>query len=442
MERSKTPIILIFLILLILIIGVIPNLPHHNGNSKSVSVMQTSSGKNLVIINFDYSVDPGAADMFNSALSGLNKTNTAGVVIEMNTQGGLISSMLQIIHDINHTESIGVPVYTYILTNGFGAYAGSYIAMASTQVWMAGGSVIGPATPTQDTSDFQILMVNLAQEHGHNSTAASLMVTNGATYSYSEAVSNGLVNGYAGSLSHLLAILNLAGYHQNAIGESVFDQFISFISNATVDGLLISFGSLAILLDLYHRTIFMTLLGLGLIILGFLGSQLIDASIVGLVFLVMGSILIFLEFKTGHGIALMAGVVVDIIGTLFLISPQYDLTAQPYSSSYSPSPINDSFIITAILVILIAAFIAYYINRIVKSQVRKPVTGWESMVGSEGAADTDIDPNGWVSLEGVRWKARTEKNQRIEKGERVIVIGINNLTLVVKKVDDSGRTGL
>ena len=124
MERSKTPIILIFLILLILIIGVIPNLPHHNGNSKSVSVMQTSSGKNLVIINFDYSVDPGAADMFNSALSGLNKTNTAGVVIEMNTQGGLISSMLQIIHDINHTESIGVPVYTYILTNGFGAYAG------------------------------------------------------------------------------------------------------------------------------------------------------------------------------------------------------------------------------------------------------------------------------------------------------------------------------
>ena len=74
--------------------------------------------------------------------------------------------------------------------------------------------------------------------------------------------------------------------------------------------------------------------------------------------------------------------------------------------------------------------------------MRKPVTGWESMIGSEGTADTDIDPEGWVSLEGVRWKARTESSERIEKGEHVIVIGINNLTLVVKKVVDSGRTGI
>lgn len=442
MDKSKIPLILAILVILILVVSMLPESSTNHNSSNNVTYMQSSTGKNLVIINFDYSVDPGAVDMFNSALSGLNSTNTAGVVIEMNTQGGLIDSMLTIIDDINHTESLGIPVFTYITTNGFGAYAGAYIAMASTQVWMARGSVIGPATPSEDASDFQSLMISLAQEHNHNATAASLMVTNGATYSYSSATLNGLINGNTTSFNNFLARINMAGYHQDTISESYFDQFVSFISNATVDGLLISFGSLAILLDLYHRTIFMTLLGLGLIILGFLGSQLIDASVVGLVFLVMGSILIFLEFKTGHGIALMAGVAVDIIGTLFLVSPQYDLTAQPYSSGYSPSPINESFIITAVLVLLIAAFIAYYINRIVRSQVRKPVTGWESMIGSEGTADTDIDPEGWISLEGVRWKARTETNERIEKGEHVVVIGINNLTLVVKKVVDSGRTGI
>ena len=441
MIRSKVPLAMAILLVSILVVGLMPSTSFHNGNHNKITYLQNTSGKTLVIINFDVSVDPGAADMFNSALSGLNN-NTAGVVIEMNTQGGLLNSMQTILNDINHTESLGIPVFTYVTTNGFAAYAGAYIAMASTQVWMARGSVIGPATTSLDSSDFQALMISIAQEHNHNATAASLMVTNGATYSYSSATGNGLVNGNTTSFSNFLAKINMAGFHQNNVSESIFDQFISFISNATVDGLLISFGSLAILLDLYHRTIFMTLLGLGLIILGFLGAQLIDASVVGLVFLVMGSVLIFLEFKTGHGIALMAGVVVDIIGTLFLISPQYDLTVQPYSSGYSPSPINDSFIVVAILVLIIAAFIAYYINRIVRSQVRKPVTGWESMIGTDGTADTDINPEGWISLDGVRWKAKSESNERIEKGENVIVVGINNLTLIVKKVENSGRTGI
>ena len=441
MTPRRIAIVIIFMISISMVFSGVA-MVSNNHSVSSVKVSPQVSGKSLIIITFDDQVDPGAKDMFYSALSSVNSTNTAGVVISMNSQGGLLSSMLSIVDKINATEAKGIPVYTYIPQDGFATYAATYIALASTQIWMSPSSSIGSAAPTEYTAQLVDLMDAFSLAHGRNVSAVNDMILNNSVYSSSQALKANLINGTATTMSSLLAKTNLAGFVQKTVSESLFDQFISFISDATVDGLFISFGSLAILLDIYHRTIFMTLLGLGLIILGFLGAQLIDASVVGIVFLLMGTILIFLEFKTGHGIALISGIVVDVIGTLFLVSPNYDLTAQPYASGYSPSPINESFVISAILIILIGAFIAYYINRIVKSQVNKPVTGWESMIGKEAIADTDIGPIGWVSVDGIRWRAKSEGNITIEKGETVVIVGINNLTLTVKRGDNTERSGI
>ena len=56
-------------------------------------------------------------------------------------------------------------------------------------------------------------------------------------------------------------------------------NFLSFMSNSIVDGLFITFGSLAILLDIYHRTVIMTALGVILIGLGLFGAQLIALNL-------------------------------------------------------------------------------------------------------------------------------------------------------------------
>lgn len=441
MTLRRISLFIILIISLSMIFAGITVAAGSNSNA-SAHVSPQVNGKSLIIIQFSNEVDPGAKDLFYSALSTVNSTNTAGVVVVLNSQGGLLSSMISIVDKINDTEALGIPVYTYIPQNGFATYAASYIALASTQIWMSPSSSIGSASPTEYTDQLIDLMDAMSSAHGRNVSAVNDMILKNTVYSASQAKSANLINGTATSMSDFLAKTNLAGYYQKTISESIFDQFISFISNGTVDGLFISFGSLAILLDIYHRTIFMTLLGLGLIILGFLGAQLIDASVVGIVFLLMGTALIFLEFKTGHGIALIAGIIVDVVGTLFLVSPNYDLSAQPLAAGYSPSPINEGFIVSAIIIILIGAFVAYYINRIVKSQVNKPVTGWESMIGKEAIADTDIGPTGWVSVDGIRWRSKVEGNVSIEKGETVIVVGINNLTLLVKRGENTERPGI
>ena len=321
----------IFIVSLFVLSTVYIKNSYSDQNQNSVEIYHSAvTQKNLVIIDLFVTIDPGSASMISGALSGLSRNSTAAVVICMNTPGGYLTSMLQMVTNINQTEALGIPVYTYIVPDGLGASAGSYIAMASDSIWMGPGSEIGPSTPivvggtsleeNHTLNGMEALMSSLAQAHGRNVTEAANMVFHDVALTSSQAFSNGISNGIATNFSAFLAANNLSSYRQATVSESYYDQFLSFLSNSITDGILISIGSLAILLDLYHRTAFLTLVGLVMIILGLLGAQLIDASLVGIAMLIIGSALIFLEFKTSHGIALIAGITVDHYGLTFLYS--------------------------------------------------------------------------------------------------------------------------
>ena len=70
----------------------------------------------------------------------------------------------------------------------------------------------------------------------------------------------------------------------------------------------------------------------------------------------------------------------------------------------------------------------------VRSQLRRPFTGREGMVGEEGEAVTDIDGKGKVHVVGELWDARSDRPVR--KGERVVVKSLDGMTLVVEPVKD------
>jgi membrane-bound serine protease (ClpP class) len=86
------------------------------------------------------------------------------------------------------------------------------------------------------------------------------------------------------------------------------------------------------------------------------------------------------------------------------------------------------------MVALSAAFFAAVISLAVRSQLRKPSTGSEGMVGEIGEAVTDIDRKGKVRVHGELWDARCDRPVR--KGEPVIVKGLDGMTLVVEPVND------
>jgi len=386
-----------------------------------------------MVINFNMEVDPGAVSFFQSSFSYAESNHIPYVIINMNTPGGYLDSMMAIVNMTLQAEQHNITVITYVPVGGMAASAGSYIAMASNKIYMANGTFIGPSTPVvvggNTTEQMHIenamlaWMVSLAQLHGKNVTAVSSMVLNNSAYSASQAYKIHVIDGLVDSFSGLLSILGIANYSQISSSPSPYDQFISFISNPTVDGLLITIGMLAILLDIYHATVLLSITGIILIALGLWGSQIIGGNIVGVIIILIGGALIIAEIKVGHGFLMITGVLLAIFGTWILASGIY-FSPQPFGLfSYVTFGIMGGFGIIA----------AYYLNWIRRTIRTKPKTGPESIIGKKGSVIKDLNPEGEVRIEGIIWRARSKNSDRIERGKEVVVVDREDLLLIVEE---------
>ena len=73
------------------------------------------------------------------------------------------------------------------------------------------------------------------------------------------------------------------------------------------------------MIDFFHPTILLTILGVIAIVAGLVGAEVVGASLLGIVILVVAAALIVAELKLGHGFALMAGVVLGAFGIYFFV---------------------------------------------------------------------------------------------------------------------------
>src|SRR5688500_6540864 len=146
-----------------------------------------SSGR-VLVAEFENDVNPVTQHDLLDAIEQAEKGEYAAVVIEMDTPGGLGSSMRAIVKAILAAE---VPVVVYVAPPGGSAdSAGAVIGMAADVLAMAPQTNIGSSTPIsvggEDISkDLRRKIVNdaaayigeLAREHGRNVQVAREMVT-------------------------------------------------------------------------------------------------------------------------------------------------------------------------------------------------------------------------------------------------------------------------
>jgi len=89
------------------------------------------------------------------------------------------------------------------------------------------------------------------------------------------------------------------------------------------------------------------------------------------------------------------------------------------------------------LIIILVCFAAYcyVMYRIGHPTISfREVSDPDSIVGSTGIAENELNPEGLIRIHGELWKAVSEA-ERLEKGSRVIVTGIDGLRLFVRKTD-------
>ena len=380
----------------------------------------TSSNGNVVVTaDFNVQVDPGSVAFMSRVVSTAQSQNAAAIVIEMNTPGGSLNDMLSIISSITSANQSDIPTYTFIVPNGLGASAGSYIAMATNKILMAPGSIIGPSTPyiiggtaleqNHTQAAMLTLLTSLAENWGRNTTAVYNMVQSNQAYTANDAVAIHAVDGSANSLSDALNQLGLSDNPQVHLSEDLYEQIISALSNATLDGILFLVGVIAIVLDIYHPTIVLTILGVIAIVAGLIEADIIGASVLGIVILVIAAALIVAELKLGHGFALMAGVVPGAFGIYYL----------SLGMQYSPSPITELVEIELGLLVVFGVIIGLYIRWVIGPiRRRTKLTGSEAMIGKIGVAISDLNPKGEVRVIGEIWRAESVSGD-IAKGEQV-----------------------
>lgn len=413
-------LLLIFIILLIIVLYI----PTTSAEQKS-----------LVVINFNYQVDPGAQDYFQSVYN-FAVQNGYPVIIIMNTPGGYLDNAFAIINYTVGAEKY-ISVTTYVPPGDMAASAGSYIAMASDYIYMGNGSFIGPSKPyiiggtaleeQHVTNASLAYMESLAQMHGKNVSAVYPMVENNTAYTAKQALSLGIINGITDNLTSLIAKLGYQNLPKIEFYENSLQQFESFISNSTVATFFILIGAVAILLDIYHGSIILSIAGVISLAIGFWGSGLITYQPVAYLLIIIGIAMIFIEIKLGHGLAMISGVALVIGGSLMMMIGVTYSSNQPYLNGS-----NYALIAFEATVIPIGAL---YLIGLRKAVMKKPPkVGVDRYIGKRGKAITDLIPGkeGVVNVLSEEWSAISD--EAIKKGEDIEVIKYENGVLYVRKV--------
>ncbi len=402
----------------------------------------------------DLTIDPGAQDFVSSALGDAQAACANHFILVMNTFGGNGQSMDNIIGAISSFDANGGTVTTLIAPSGAHAFsAGAYISEASDKIFMTPGTAIGSATPivyniplgeenttlTKDINGFTTYMQSLTSRNHRNATATGLMVTKGVSYTPERAAQLHVIDGVLNATSLPTALSQLGVPPTTEVhGPGIRSLALSTLSDPNVSGLLLLLGTFAILADIYHPTLILSIAGVVIIVLALLGLGVFGASATSVFLMFLGVAFIFLELKTHHGISATLGVIIFIVGFVLIFN-----TPQGNPTPGSP-PVGNFIAIgpsTYVLLGTVGAGVvigSVYLYRIREGLAKRlPSQDLARLIGKEGRLMSDLRAGGTSEavIASEVWSVTSAID--IPRGRTVRVTAIHGLKLTVESVSES-----
>lgn len=96
-----------------------------------------------------------------------------------------------------------------------------------------------------------------------------------------------------------------------------------------------------------------------------------------------------------------------------------------------PTQIGTSFWAVTLTVAGVILFYLFAMTTIVRSRFGTPTIGREHLVGATGVADSPLDPDGVVVIDGAKWRARAHRAAGVASGQEVEVLSVEGMTLQV-----------
>ena len=402
----------------------------------------------IFTIEVDGIINPPTAKFIIDSIDEAAKEGGQCLIIQLDTPGGLMESMRLIVKKILTSN---IPVIVYVSPKGArAASAGVFITMAAHIAAMAPGTHIGAAHPVtlgaegKESKTMTDKIVNdtvsniksIAKTRGRNVDWAEKAVRKSVSVTEEEALKLNVVDLISSDLQDLLTKIDgrvvkfdgtsrtllTKGMQPRSLQMSWRDKLLDVISNPQIAYYLLMLGGMGIFFELSNPgAILPGVVGGIFLILAFYALHVLPVNYAGLALILFAIILFIAEIKVvSHGLLAVGGIISLLLGSLML-----------FQSPAEYMRISLSVIIPAVLVT--SAFFIFAATMAIRARLTKPTTGMEGLVGEEGIASTSISPEGKVSIHGEFWNVVSDNN--IEKGEKVQVIGVDNLKLKVKKIE-------
>ena len=416
-------------------------------------------GGAVALIEVSGIIDPVTERFIARAMEEVEQANVTLLIIQLDTPGGLLSSTREI---TQHLLEADVPTVVYVSPRGArAASAGTFISAAANFAVMAPGTNIGAASPvgstgeelpetlkSKATNDAAAEMRSIAAARGRNQEKLEETVLLAVAFTAEEAVQLRMVDFIAGDLDDLLVqfhgretvlhppdgervVLDTREVVVYTIQPTLVERFLRFLADPNVSYLLLSLGSLGLLIELLNPGLVVPgVVGTILLILALvtLGSLPVNWAGVALVLLAVG--LTVLEFYVaGYGILGVGAIVSFALGGFLL-----------FFHTGGPSPTEPSMGVS--LWLLVPTILAlsgggWALYTIIQSRRGPPEPGIANLVGEMAEVATDLTPRGTVHLQSELWTAVVEGGAHIGAGETVVVVKTDGIILTVSRPPES-----
>jgi membrane-bound serine protease (ClpP class) len=432
------------------------------------------------VLEINGAIGPATSRYVVHGLETAQQNGSRIVVLQLDTPGGLDSSMRDIIRAILASP---LPVVSYVSPSGArAASAGTYILYASHIAAMAPATNLGAATPVAIGGDSQApappqvpaapqrheeggtdqradkdknddapaalpssamerKVVNdavayirgLAELRGRNAEWAEQAVRGAASLSANAALDAKVIDVVARDLPDLLARIDGREVHidNRTVKLATRDltlvhmkpdwrtELLAVITNPTVAYGLMVIGIWGLLLEGYNPgAVLPGVTGAVCLLIALFAFQILSVNYAGLALVAVGTGLIIAEFFfPAYGSLGIGGLIAFVVGSLILFD----------SDVPGLNVVKPVIAACATVGALMIAAIVYLATRAMRSPV---VTGAQAMIGDSAEVLADFSGRGRVRYGGELWNARSQGALRA--GEQARIVKVEGLTLWVE----------
>ena len=413
----------------------------------------SGEGELVYVIPVEKEVERGLQAFLERSIRTAEEEGASHIIFEVDTPGGFVDAAGGIASLIRNAEP---DTTAFIVERALSA--GAYISLNADQIVMAPGSTMGSATVVDgggsaaDDKAQSAWLANMreaAELNGRDPVYALAMADRSIEIPELDITDDNILTltpgqalevGYAEEvLESREEVLSFIGYEDAEVREmevTFSEQVARFVTNPIIVPILLSIGSLGLVLELYSPGFGIPgIMGASALILFFFGHLVAGfAGLETLILLGVGIVLLLIEvFSPSFGVLGFIGIGA-IMGSLVLSS---------YDTSLMLMSMFIAIIVTVVASVLFFKYVGYNgpLKRVVLMDQAGNDQGYVSadtkseLKDQTGTALTILRPSGVAEIGDERLDVVSEGGY-IEQGRKVKVVSVSGSRIVVREVKD------